>query len=190
MSVPNLSQLLSWLLYVFFVIAVDAGQGRHAYYLSKHQLLRFSKVVYIALPIITIATACSRLSISIFLLRIVNPGRRWKHGLWALITFITINYVAMFISAYLQCIPVQKNWNTSVHGSCWSKAAQSGTNIWQGCKLLESQTCLLPLTVYCAGFSIICDFVLAILPIFFLWDVQISMRKKLGICILMGFGMM
>ena len=139
MSVPDLSQLLSWLLYVFFVIAVDAGQGRHAYYLSKYQLLRFSKVVHIALPIVTLATACSRLSISLFLLRIVNPGRRWKYSIWALITFITINYVAMFISAYLQCTPVQKNWNPSIHGRCWSKEAQSATNIWQGCKLTELQ---------------------------------------------------
>ena len=136
----------------------------------------------------TLATACSRLSISLFLLRIVAPGRRWKYGLWALIAFIAINNVAMFISAYLQCIPMQKMWNLSVPGKCWSEAAQSGTNIWQASKRPIEPTCLCSCNSYCAAFSMVCDFVLAILPVVFLWDVRISPRRKIGICVLMGFG--
>ncbi len=32
------------------------------------------------------------------------------------------------------------------------------------------------------------DFVLASLPIFFMWDVQMNIKTKVGICILMGMG--
>lgn len=34
------------------------------------------------------------------------------------------------------------------------------------------------------------DFLLAFLPIVFLWDVQMNIRTKVGICILMGMGVL
>lgn len=36
----------------------------------------------------------------------------------------------------------------------------------------------------------IADFILAFLPIIFLWDVQMNVRTKVGICILMGMGVL
>ena len=36
--------------------------------------------------------------------------------------------------------------------------------------------------------AVSCDWVLASLPIVVLWKMQMSFRKKLGICILMGLG--
>lgn len=38
--------------------------------------------------------------------------------------------------------------------------------------------------------AILCDFTLAILPTFYLWNVQMSPRIKFGICCLMGVGVM
>ena len=34
------------------------------------------------------------------------------------------------------------------------------------------------------------DFILAFLPIVFMWDVQMNIRTKAGICILMGMGVL
>ena len=38
--------------------------------------------------------------------------------------------------------------------------------------------------------AILCDFTLAILPTFYLWNLQIRPQVKIGICCLMGFGVL
>ena len=39
-----------------------------------------------------------------------------------------------------------------------------------------------------AGVSVLCDWILATLPIVFLWNLQMKVRVKVGICALMGMG--
>lgn len=171
------------------LIAVDAGEGRHLYYLSQAQALRVSMTIHVAIPLIDLATGCSRVSISLFLLRIVSPGRRWKHGIYGLIAFAATNCVAMFITDWIRCVPAEKMWNPLVPGKCWSERAHTGANLWQGSKILfyDNQNLLL-ITRCRTVFSVVYDFVLAILPIIFLWNVKISVRRKIGICMLMGLG--
>ena len=36
--------------------------------------------------------------------------------------------------------------------------------------------------------AVTCDWILASLPIVFMWNVQVSVKTKLGICILMSMG--
>ncbi|MCJ1260710.1 hypothetical protein MMC22_000572 [Lobaria immixta] len=165
-----MSLLLAWVCFILTLIAVDAGEGRHLYYLSQAQALRVSMTIHVAIPLIDLATGCSRVSISLFLLRIVSPGRRWKQGIYGLIAFAATNCVAMFITDWIRCVPAEKMWNPMVPGKCWSERAHTGGNLWQGI------------------FSVVYDFVLAILPIIFLWNVKISVRRKIGICMLMGLG--
>lgn len=122
-------------------------------------------------------------------MHIVTVGGRWRYRLYGLITFAALNYLALFISGWLHCDPVQKLWNTSVPGKCWSEVAQSGVNIWYGGKKCFHGKQNLSLTaLWRTVFSIVYDFVLAILPVIFLWNVQISLRRKIGICMLMGLG--
>ncbi|MCJ1267412.1 hypothetical protein MMC22_007297 [Lobaria immixta] len=76
----------------------------------------------------------------------------------------------MFCTDWLWCVPARKMWNPLVPGKCWSEAAQSHHNLWQGI------------------FSVVYDFVLAILPGILIRKVKISLRRKIGICMLMGLG--
>lgn len=41
---------------------------------------------------------------------------------------------------------------------------------------------------YSSGASVLCDWTLATLPVVFLWDIQMRVRVKTGICVLMGMG--
>lgn len=41
---------------------------------------------------------------------------------------------------------------------------------------------------YCVGFSALCDLILALYPIVFFWSVRLDRRVKLGLCVLMGLG--
>lgn len=40
------------------------------------------------------------------------------------------------------------------------------------------------------GWSAFCDLALALYPIVFLWSVKFRMRVKIGLCVLMGLGVM
>jgi len=40
------------------------------------------------------------------------------------------------------------------------------------------------------GWSASCDLALALYPIVFLWPVKLRMRVKIGLCVLMGLGVM
>lgn len=38
--------------------------------------------------------------------------------------------------------------------------------------------------------AVFCDWVLALLPIAFLWDIQMKLKFKISICVLMGLGIL
>ena len=53
--------------------------------------------------------------------------------------------------------------------------------------MLRSTSFYLLLT-FTLAVAVICDWVLATLPIVFMWNVQMSVRTKAGICVLMSMG--
>ncbi|MCJ1355675.1 MAG: hypothetical protein MMC33_005667 [Icmadophila ericetorum] len=83
---------------------------------------------------------------------------------------IFLSYLINIIVVPAQCRPIQKIWDPSLPGNCWGPNVQIDTSYLQG-----------------AAAALI-DLMLAFLPIYFLWDVQISTRVKLGICCLTGLG--
>lgn len=46
------------------------------------------------------------------------------------------------------------------------------------------------LTVNATAVAIFCDWLLALLPIAFLWDIQMNLKIKASICALMGLGVL
>lgn len=112
----------------------------------------------------------TRISICIFLLRIFNTKKYWRWGLYTIIAFVTVTQIPSALALLVQCQPVQKWWNPTIPGKCWSSQAQISLGDYNG------------------AVSVFCDWLLATLPIVFLWNVQISSRIKAGICCLMGIG--
>lgn len=49
---------------------------------------------------------------------------------------------------------------------------------------------MVALTYCLPGWSALCDLILAGYPVLFLWKVRLDMRVKIGICGLMGLGVM
>ena len=73
----------------------------------------------IAAPIDILSGLCTRLSICLFLLRIFGTKRAWKRGLYTIMAFATAAFIPALVSLF-QCSPVQKRWDSSLPGSCWS----------------------------------------------------------------------
>lgn len=158
---------------IFIFKIVHLGTGRHLHYLhepkvAEAQVVRWN-TYYQVLNVIGAFT--TKLSISLFLLRI-KRDRVFKYVVIAVITSLGIVSVIAVASITTQCTPLEKLWNPSIKGHCIS------SNFFHVTTYVQS------------GFSIIADLFLTISPIVILWNVRISIRKKIAICGLMSLGLM
>ena len=124
----------------------------------------------IAAPIGIFSGLCTRLSVCLFLLRIFHTKRRWRLSLYGIMVFATAVIIPTIVSLLAQCSPVQKLWNPLLPGSCWSPQTVIDIGYFNGAA------------------SALCDWILASLPIVFMWNIQMRVRIKVGICLLMGLG--
>ena len=74
----------------------------------------------IAAPIGIFSGMCTRISVCLFLLRIFRTKREWKWGLCAMIIFVSAIAIPAVVSLIAQCSPVQRQWDKTIPGSCWS----------------------------------------------------------------------
>ena len=87
-----------------------------------------------------------------------------------MIVFMTVTQLPAAVVVFVQCRPVQKLWNPTIQGECWRSNVTIAAGDFNG------------------AVSTLSDWVLATLPIFFLWNVQMSSKLKAVICCLMGMG--
>ncbi|KAL8825941.1 MAG: hypothetical protein Q9191_004107 [Dirinaria sp. TL-2023a] len=91
--------------------------------------------------------------------------------LQAAIVVLVVSNVVLSLLWLFQCTPhLDKAWNDKMPGKCFSKGQRE--------RIIISQALI----------SIISDFFLSAFPILILRKVQISYRSKIGLCLLMGLG--
>lgn len=104
------------------------------------------------------------------LLRLTSPGslQRWVIYLTvSLYTFVGIGLISLLC---FQCHPIKYYWDRTIQGTC-----QPSVYI---------RACAYVNTIVGGG----TDFVLAMLPIWLLWDLKLSWRTKVSIAVLLGMG--
>ena len=167
--------------------SVHYGIGRHVVYLEPVQLLQATKWNRVGQMPLVISTMFTKLSISLFLYRIFATKRVWRWALYPIIVLNIIGNLASFTTILPQCSPVDKLWNPTVPGNCWDPKTQIDIGLFQGGKSFCPKH-FIDKTNISQAVSVFCDFVLAFLPIVFLWNIHIKAHIKLGICVLMGLG--
>jgi len=153
----------------FVMVEVWYGLGRHAHYSPPDHYIGFLKYSYLDWIQVFIILAVSKISICLFLLRI-SKFERWRYFLFGMIAFLLISHTPLTIAFLLQCIPLNKVWDTQVPGHCISKKAVEAIIIIQGV------------------FSILTDFICAGFPIILLWNAKLNVRTKVALNLLMGLG--
>lgn len=151
-------------------VQISYGFGRPAYYMTPHQFQEFSKYSY-GEWLQTFATLMfTKVSICLFLLRItITKG--FIRPLQAAVAILVVSNVVLSLLWIFQCTPhLDKAWNDKMPGQCFSKGQLE--------RIIISQALI----------SIISDFFLSAFPILILRKVQISFRSKIGLCLLMGLG--
>jgi hypothetical protein len=117
-----------------------------------------------------------KISILLFIKKLIaRTNRRWLH--WAIsltIVFVATSNGIYSILNWVECIPLDAWWNrmdlewTITHEyKCWGESF---------------------ITVSAGFFNLIQDFIVATLPVFVVWDLQIARSQKASIITLFGLG--
>ncbi|KAL8626497.1 hypothetical protein Q9189_007810 [Teloschistes chrysophthalmus] len=153
----------------FVTAEVFDGLGRHMYYLQPDQRRRFQIIGWLDWMQTFITIMFTKISICLFLKRIKNDrtNRIFMYSLIAANVLVTAVICFLFLG---MCRPLHAYWDVGVEGKCFSTHQVEAMVAAQG------------------AFSVLSDLILATMPFFFLRNIQISLRTKILLCVLMGAG--
>ena len=142
---------------------VHLGLGQHIAQIntSTTDLIR---VMYPVNLVYNAVLTLIKLSVLMFYARVFKIVRTYQIALW-FAGFIVVAWgITLFFTTLLACIPIEKNWDSSVPGHCIERC----------------YTLLIP--------NILTDFILLILPMPTLWSIQLSLPRRIGLCGLFAAG--
>ncbi|KAM0801496.1 hypothetical protein BDR22DRAFT_176098 [Usnea florida] len=155
---------------VLLSIAVSWGFGRHLTSLDPTRSIQAIKYNYLQQPFHVMSSCFGRISFALFLIEIVQKfvsRRRFLYSL-AAVQFAINGSTSIII--LVQCRPIQKLWNRGVEGDCWNPHVQEYYSFFQG------------------SVNVISDFVLAVFPATFIWQLNMKLRRKIGVLFVMSLG--
>jgi len=174
----------------FVVTETSYGLGQHRSSLSIENYRNFLKYYYLDTAQFFVALATCKISICLFLLRL-SQFDRLKRVLWALIGFLVTSHLILFLLVVLQCNPVHKVWDLGTPGRCFSPQKIVNINIVQAGESSRSVNIQVRtgFNPTCASvFSFLTDFICAAFPIVLLRNLKIRRQSYIGLCLLMGLG--
>ena len=145
------------------------GLGRHRYYLSHDDYQEYRKYTFGQWIQTFFSLMITKISICLLLLRITIIHWVKRPIQWMIWILIVTNVILTFLWIF-QCSPVDLYWDKTRSGKCFSK----GYTL----RVIFAQAIV----------SILSDFLLATFPIIILCNVRINRKLKIGLCILMGLG--
>lgn len=169
--------LTALILYISTTIAetfsATNGGGRHLYYLKPAQVEFVTKVTWIENPLGIMALAIAKMSVAFLILRLIGPSTRWRK--WSLYLSIGLTFTIGALACILtfaQCNPPRALWEpTKVpDAKCWKPKVQSDFAIFTG-----------------AYYTFI-DMFLALLPITFVWNLNLKPQRKVALSMLLSLG--
>lgn len=132
-----------------------------------------SKYYYLAELFYIISSAFLRTSVGFLLLRITST-RAHRIVIWVTMGLMIIYSLCFLFIVVFQCAPVQFfwNWTPGSPGKCNNHDTLANTGYAQ------------------VALSFLSDWTLGLMPVWLLWNVQISRARKIGISILLSFGLL
>lgn len=148
------------------------GEGRHEYYLTPDARIETLKLNDLTIPFVVMSPCFSKISICLFLLRIIGDAnaRKKRRFLQSMIIILFFINTLDIITVLVQCRPLGKLWDPQIPGACWNPKVQAGFAYMQG------------------AFAALSDFLLAGFPIFIIKNLNMDRRTKYALSFVMGLG--
>ena len=172
-------------------IAVSWGFGRHLKTLEPTRSIQALKYDYLQQPFHVMSSCFGRISFALFLVEIIQKFIAQKRFLYSLMAlqFAVNGSTATLIMA--QCRPVQALWNREIEDNCLSPRVQEYYSFFQGCRSrYRPADCRDTFILIRPAVNIITDFTLAVFPATFIWQLNMKLRKKIGLTLVLGLGIL
>ncbi|KAL2819311.1 hypothetical protein BDW59DRAFT_151623 [Aspergillus cavernicola] len=130
------------------------GTGHHAINLTDYRKIESTKFNWLSQGFHVMSTNWGKVSVGLFLLRIIEKVKHHKPVMYAGIFLLTIIHSFCVYTIYGQCTPTVKLWDSSVDGSCLDPNVQKNYAFFQGSS------------------SAVSDFILVVYPLFTIWNLQ------------------
>lgn len=162
-------QVFAIITLVFESLAVKNGIGTHKMYLSEAGAIEAAKWATLAITPNLLATMMARISLCLLMLRIVGKAQPYHILLVSIIVLTAAIGTLACINTYITCKPVPKIWNSALPGTCdpdMRHAIGLAQAVW----------------------SIGSDWLVAFFPLLILKNLQMAIRTKVALAIIMGLG--
>ncbi|PSK55178.1 hypothetical protein B9Z65_2567 [Elsinoe australis] len=154
-----------------FAVSNWYGMGNHMNRLTYLQIVQALKWVWISIFLGLVGLTFAKWAIIALLLQVQLPTQvKRRMFLWSLAVILGVVCVVQFVLSFTQCIPAQRLWNPRMAGSCPGATRALYFGFFQGA----------------SGVTI--DIILALYPISIVWNLQASLKMKIGFCLLMAGG--
>lgn len=154
-------------------VLVHYGLGRHEETLSAEEVVQVAKWDWIPQPFSIMNLALVKLSISCLLLRLLGPQARWsRRFLHVNMVLFTLTMAVASILTFVQCDPPRALWEVVPGAKCWDASVQAGFATFGG------------------AYSAFMDFALALLPLTIIRGLTMSLKRKISLAVLLGFGIL
>lgn len=148
---------------------VPNGLGRDVWTVDPNKITQFAKYLYILEVLYFLHIALLKYMLLFFYLRIF-PKTLTRQLIWATIIFNSLNGFAFIVASLFQCQPMSFNWTKwdgEHHGHCLNVNGLAWAN---------------------AIISIILDIWMLALPLYEVFHLQLSWRRKLGVAVMFCVG--
>lgn len=190
-QIEPLKQILVLVCSSVATVIVSHGGARHLYYLNYQKITLLLKWSWMVQPIAIMTMATAKISVAFLLLRIIGPTTVWRKRFlyFSIISLFAIGVLCSIVS-FVQCNPPRALWESVPGAKCWDPKTQIDIAVF-GSSPFPSSHCFQPhpLTIY-LGYNAIMDICLALLPSTIIWKADLHIRKKIGLCILLGLGIL
>ncbi|TVY15619.1 hypothetical protein LARI1_G005456 [Lachnellula arida] len=169
------TMLAAWLGYIAYyavsLVTFRYGAGIHQWNVPARHVILLARWGNIFEIIYSIIILLAKLSICLQLQHIFIPDHNTKR-FWCLQVFIWINtswFIACFFISIFQCNPRERIWNPTVKGTC-----------------LNYQKYILVTAI----FNCTSDVLMLFFPLFSVWNLRMSMKRKIGISAIFLVGLL
>ncbi|MCJ1246920.1 hypothetical protein MMC30_004131 [Trapelia coarctata] len=146
--------------FLSFFSATHSGYGKHIIALTYEQITEFVKIQWVSQLVFGCATTVIKLSILLLYYRIF-PSRKFKIAFMAVGGLNVAFFIAHTLSVLFSCAPISYNWDKSIPGG--------------HCINLNS------LAYGITGAGFITDICIWLLPLPWLWGLQMKLPRKLAV---------
>ena len=138
-------------------------------YLSEDGAIEAAKWATLTITPNILATMMARISLCLFLLRIVGKTHLYRAFLVSVIALTGAIGILTCLNTYTACKPVPKIWHPELKGTCDGQARYA-------------------IALTGAVWTISSDWLVALFPLLILKNLQMAMRTKVALAIIMGLG--